>query len=81
MFDQVFNSMDDVLWREAGRATEPDYTEQTLWMLFSKYLDDLEHEGALGTELVGKSCGALDLRCYLAARVTLGNKQTNGHCR
>ena len=43
MFYQVFKSIDDVLWRDVGCATELD-SEQTLWMLLSKYLDDLENE-------------------------------------
>jgi type I restriction enzyme M protein len=38
MFEQTFKSIDDVLWKEAGCATELDYTEQTSWMLFLKYL-------------------------------------------
>ena len=36
-------------------STELDYTEQTSWMLFLKYLDDLEQERAMAPELVGKS--------------------------
>jgi type I restriction enzyme M protein len=55
MFHQVFKNIDDVLWKEAGCTTELDYTEQTSWMLFLKYLDDLEHEKALKAELGGKS--------------------------
>ncbi len=55
MFEQVFRNIDDVLWKEAGCATELDYTEQTSWMLFLKYLDDLEYERAQEAELVGKS--------------------------
>ena len=47
MFEQVFKNIDDVLWKEAGCTTELDYTEQTSWMLFLKYLDDLEHEKAM----------------------------------
>lgn len=54
MFEQTFRNIDDVLWKEAGCATELDYTEQTSWMLFLKYLDDLEHERAQEAELVGK---------------------------
>ena len=42
MFEQTFKNIDDVLWKEAGCTTELDYTEQTSWMLFLKYLDDLE---------------------------------------
>ena len=54
MFEQAFKSIDDVLRQEAGCTTELDYTEQTSWMLFLKYLDDLEQERAMEAELVGK---------------------------
>ena len=53
-FEQTFKNIDDVLWKEAGCTTESDYTEQTSWMLFLKYLDDLEQERALRAELDGK---------------------------
>ncbi len=55
MFEQTFKNIDDVLWKEAGCATELDYTEQTSWMLFLKYLDDLEHERSMEAGLLGKS--------------------------
>jgi type I restriction enzyme M protein len=54
MFEQTFKNMDDVLRKEAGCATELDYTEQTSWLLFLKYLDDLERERAMEAELTGK---------------------------
>jgi len=54
MFEQTFRNIDDVLWKEAGCATELDYTEQTSWMLFLKYLDDLEYERSQEAGLVGK---------------------------
>ncbi|NQV48219.1 MAG: type I restriction-modification system subunit M N-terminal domain-containing protein [Rhodospirillaceae bacterium] len=54
MFEQTFKNIDDVLWKEAGCTTELDYTEQTSWMLFLKYLDDLERERAMEAELLGK---------------------------
>lgn len=54
MFEQAFRNIDDVLWKEAGCTTELDYTEQTSWVLFLKYLDDLEKEKALEAELTGK---------------------------
>lgn len=54
MFEQTFRNIDDVLWKEAGCATELDYTEQTSWMLFLKYLDDLEYERAQEAELMGR---------------------------
>ena len=54
MFEQSFKNIDDVLWKEAGCTTELDYTEQTSWLLFLKYLDDLEEERSLEAQLVGK---------------------------
>ena len=54
MFEQTFKNIDDVLWKEAGCSSELDYTEQTSWMLFLKYLDDLEGERAIEAELIGK---------------------------
>ena len=55
MFEQTFKNIDDVLWKEAGCSSELDYTEQTSWLLFLKYLDDLEVERAMQAELVGKN--------------------------
>ena len=46
MFEQAFKNIDDVLWKEAGCTTELDYTEQTSWLLFLKYLNDLEEDRA-----------------------------------
>ena len=54
MFEQTFKNIDDVLWKEAGCATELDYTEQTSWILFLKYLDDLEKANEQKAELAGK---------------------------
>lgn len=54
MFEQAFKNIDDVLWKEAGCTTELDYTEQTSWLLFLKYLDGLEQERAMEAELEGK---------------------------
>ena len=54
MFEQTFKNIDDVLWKEAGCATELDYTEQTSWILFLKYLDDLERANEQKAELQGK---------------------------
>lgn len=54
MFEQTFKNIDDVLWKEAGCATELDYTEQTSWILFLKYLDDLERANEQRAELQGK---------------------------
>ena len=55
MFEQTFKNLDDVLWKEAGCSSELDYVEQSSWLLFLKYLDDLEQEKAMEADLVGKS--------------------------
>lgn len=34
MFEQVFENIDDVLWKEAGRTIELDSTEQTSWLQY-----------------------------------------------
>jgi len=54
MFEQAFKNIDDVLWKEAGCTTELDYTEQTSWLLFLKYLDALEQDKAMEAEINGK---------------------------
>ena len=54
MFEQTFKNIDDVLRKEAGCTTELDYTEQTSWLLFLKYLENLEQERAHEAALLGK---------------------------
>jgi len=54
MFEQAFKNIDDVLWKEAGCGSELDYTEQTSWLLFLKYLDGLEQVKAMEAGLEGK---------------------------
>ncbi len=53
MFEQAFRNIDDVLRKEAGCTTELDYTEQTSWLLFLKYLDGLEQDKAMEAQLHG----------------------------
>jgi type I restriction enzyme M protein len=54
MFEQSFKNIDDILHRDAGCATELDYIEQTSWILFLKYLDDLEQIKKTEAALAGK---------------------------
>ena len=54
MFEQAFKNIDDVLRKEAGCTTELDYTEQTSWLLFLKYLEELEQDKANEAALEGK---------------------------
>jgi len=55
MFEQAFKNIDDILWKEAGCTTELDYTEQTSWLLFLKYLDGLEQDRSDEAALEGKT--------------------------
>jgi type I restriction enzyme M protein len=54
MFEQTFKNIDDILHKDAGCSSELDYTEQTSWMLFLKYLDDLEFTKSQEAELMGQ---------------------------
>ncbi|MBW0164997.1 MAG: N-6 DNA methylase [Sediminibacterium sp. Gen4] len=54
MFEQTFKNIDDILHKDSGCGSELDYVEQTSWILFLKYLDDLEKDRATAAELVGK---------------------------
>jgi type I restriction enzyme M protein len=54
MFEQAFRNIDDALRKEAGCATELDYSEQTSWLIFLKYLDGLEQDRAAEAALAGK---------------------------
>lgn len=55
MFEQAFKNIDDILWKEAGCSNELDYVEQTSWIIFLKYLSDLEKERNAKAELAGKT--------------------------
>lgn len=77
MFEQAFKNIDDVLWKEAGCTTELDYTEQTSWLLFLKYLDNLEEERRLEAEMEGRPYTfilAPEYRweCWAAPKTALG---------
>ena len=55
MFEQTFKNIDDILHKDAGCGSELDYVEQTSWVLFLKYLDDLEKDKARATQLSNKT--------------------------
>ncbi len=54
MFEQAFKKIDASLREDAGVGSELDYIEQTSWILFLKYLDDLEETKKKEAELAGK---------------------------
>ena len=51
MFEQSFKNIDNLLRKDKGLSTEIDYVEQTSWLLFLKYLEDLEINKSLEAEL------------------------------
>lgn len=55
MFEQVFKRIDDLLWKEAGCTTELDYTEQSSWLLFLRYLAALDTDRKTIAELSGEA--------------------------
>lgn len=55
MFEQTFKNIDDILHKDAGCSSELDYVEQTSWILFLKYLDDLEKDRKFAAELRGST--------------------------
>jgi type I restriction enzyme M protein len=64
MFEQAFKNIDNVLRKEAGCTTELDYTEQTSWLLFLKYLDGFEDAKAAEAALEGKRHASILDRPY-----------------
>jgi len=55
MFKRIFKNIDDALRKDAGCSSELDYVEQTSWILFLKYLDDLERDKKTAAKLRGKT--------------------------
>jgi type I restriction enzyme M protein len=53
MFELTFKNIDDALRTEAGCQNELDYIEQTSWIIFLKYLDDLEEDRQTAARLGG----------------------------
>ena len=53
-YEQTLKSVDDILRTDAGCSTPIDYIEQTSWILFLKYLSDLERERIDEAVLQGK---------------------------
>ena len=64
MFEQTFKNIDDILRKDSGCTSELDYTEQSSWLLFLKYLDALEHDKASEATLEGKSYGFIIDEAY-----------------
>ena len=59
MFENAFNNIDRAMRNDEGLASELDYAEQTSWVLFLKYLDDLELQRQDEAELEGREYTAI----------------------
>ena len=59
MFEQVFKNIDDILHKDAGCGSELDYVEQSSWILFLKYLDDMESSKSMESMLKGEAYQAI----------------------
>lgn len=55
MFEQTFKNIDDLLYKDSGADSELDYIGQTSWVMFLRYLDELEQDKADEAELKGDS--------------------------
>lgn len=53
-FQQVFRAVDGTLRKDEGCTSELDYTEQSSWLLFLKYLDALEQDREVEAKLGNK---------------------------
>lgn len=58
-FEQKFKSIDNILHKDAGSATALDYIEQSSWILFLKYIDELEEKKSMEAQLHGKEYSPL----------------------
>ena len=54
MFAQTLRTIDDVLRRDAGCSTDRDHLDQTSWLLFLKYFDELEKDKMAEAEIDGR---------------------------
>ena len=54
MFEQTFKNIDDILYKDSGADSELDYIGQTSWVMFLRYLDELEQDKADQAALQGK---------------------------
>ena len=78
MFEQTFKNIDDILHKDAGCGSELDYVEQTSWVLFLKYLDDLEKDKATAAELSGREYQSIIAPKYQWSTWAMPKKLKNG---
>jgi type I restriction enzyme M protein len=82
VYENAFNAIEKALRAEDGIANELDYVEQTSWVLFLRYLHDLESERQDKAELEGKDyrpiiSGKLRWSSWAAPKLKDGNFDHN----
>src|SRR5690606_27569114 len=80
-FENAFRNIDNILRKESGCTTELDYTEQTSWIIFLKYLHDLEATKEMAAELEGKPYTPLLARVGLPERRRWHDRSPQGPYR
>ena len=63
IFNKIVKCINNEL-RKDGGSTEIDYIEQTLWLLFLKYLEDLEFNKKTENESNGKTYNRISDKKY-----------------
>lgn len=64
LFEQTFKNIDDILYKDAGSDSELDYIGQTSWVMFLRYLDELEADKADEAELKGEEYNFILAEAY-----------------
>ena len=54
-FENIFKAIDNTLRHDEGCSTALDYVEQSSWVLFLKYFDDLEQTREMSAMLMGEN--------------------------
>ncbi len=72
MFETSFKNIDQILHTDSGSATELDYVEQTSWILFLKYLDDLDETKKLEKIYGQKLAGLEELKKSVLSKAFAG---------
>jgi len=78
LFEQTFKNIDDVLWKDPGCDSELDYIGQTSWILFLRYLDELEQEKSDEAELKGEDYSFILKEEYRWGAWAMPKLDTNG---
>ena len=59
MFENTLKNIDDILCKDAGVNSELDYIAQTSWVLFLRYLNQLEQKKQGEAELPGQTYASI----------------------